>query len=223
MGRPANTEQGELAKHVVNENGCWIWQGYKNKDGYGETSVSGKPWALHRLSYHFYNGPLENGKMICHTCDTPSCHNPKHLYQGTALDNNRDRAKRNKEGPKKYQAIMAERAGLDAEKVNAIYLSDEYPGILGERYGIHKTTVTRIRKDQSFCVLVTEESRNWRAANPLPNFMAKNDDTRKKLGEAQSAYQEGLDPEVRRAHMTMLSEASQQERKVHNWNRYGRV
>jgi hypothetical protein len=28
--------------------------------------------------------------MVCHTCDMPACFNPKHLFVGTATDNNRD-------------------------------------------------------------------------------------------------------------------------------------
>lgn len=218
-----NTEQGELAKHIVNDNGCWIWTGYTNKDGYGETSVDGKKYTLHRLSYQFHKGPLIKGMMICHTCDTPACHNPDHLYQGTSLDNNRDRAARNKEGPRKCQLTKAQEAGLDIEKINAIYVSDEYPGILAQQYGISNVTVSRIRKDQGYARLVTDESRAWRKQNPLPNFHAKSDETKRKLGAAQTAYQATLDDETIAQRMEKATLASVAARSTNNWNRYGRM
>lgn len=46
----------------------------------------------HRVSYVIFNGDLEEGDVVMHTCDNPHCVNPKHLVKGTLADNNRDRA-----------------------------------------------------------------------------------------------------------------------------------
>jgi hypothetical protein len=48
----------------------------------------------HRVAYELAVGPIPEGKHICHTCDTPACVNPKHLYVGDPATNGRDRAAR---------------------------------------------------------------------------------------------------------------------------------
>lgn len=75
---------------VVGE--CWIWRGAKDRDGYGRIRVGGrKVKRVHRASWEAANNGNANGMLVCHHCDTPSCVNPKHLYLGTVLDNNRDK------------------------------------------------------------------------------------------------------------------------------------
>lgn len=49
----------------------------------------------HHLSFMFYLDQVPPfGKIVCHTCDTPACVNPMHLYLGTAKQNRRDSDKR---------------------------------------------------------------------------------------------------------------------------------
>ena len=82
-----------LAKSIHARNGCLLYRGQLDKDGYGRvgSGVGGTHARTHRLSYIHFKGPIPNGMYVCHTCDTPSCVNPDHLFLGTALDNNRDR------------------------------------------------------------------------------------------------------------------------------------
>jgi len=70
---------------------CWIYRGYKDKDGYPNLKYKGKTCRLSRLCYLIYNGRFDKNLIVCHTCDNPSCVNPEHLWLGTYKDNAMDR------------------------------------------------------------------------------------------------------------------------------------
>lgn len=74
--------------------GCWIFQGTKNDAGYGRIMVGGKKRYAHRVSYETFNGPIDTGLYVCHSCDRPSCVNPDHLWTGTGKDNARDMSRK---------------------------------------------------------------------------------------------------------------------------------
>src|SRR5882762_2045859 len=74
--------------------GCWLWLGAKDARGYGRVGADqaegGGTRLSHRVAYELTHGKIESSLFVCHSCDNPSCCNPKHLFVGTALDNNRD-------------------------------------------------------------------------------------------------------------------------------------
>jgi len=77
-------------KSAPSPNGCLLWVGAKTAKGYGNFRVSDKYYRAHRLAWQLENGPIPDGMMICHRCDTRDCVNPEHMFLGTAADNNRD-------------------------------------------------------------------------------------------------------------------------------------
>lgn len=88
LGGPLEVRMERMLKKVPD--GCWIWLGATNENGYGTVSVDGKTKLAHRQSYILHKGPIEKGMLVCHTCDVRTCCNPDHLYLGTHLDNMRD-------------------------------------------------------------------------------------------------------------------------------------
>lgn len=87
-----------LKRHAVaGENGCILYRGTKNNDGYGRMSVRrlGRiaKYLVHRLSWWLAHGEEIPWYMeIAHKCDTPACFNPAHLVKKRRPDNRRDSA-----------------------------------------------------------------------------------------------------------------------------------
>ena len=75
---------------------CWLWGGATNPSGYGTTTYGGKTMGAHRVAWIVHNGPIPDGKFICHHCDVKRCINPSHLYAGTHRDNMDDAVERNR-------------------------------------------------------------------------------------------------------------------------------
>lgn len=78
--------------------GCWLYQGFRAAPGYGEMSYRSTNWAVHRLAYFLWKGPIPEGKEIRHKCDIRHCCNPDHLELGTHHENLLDCLKRGRHG-----------------------------------------------------------------------------------------------------------------------------
>lgn len=131
-------------RYVQKTDGCWLWTGNKAGNGYGRLQAGGKgsPHILaHRLSYEMHHGPISEGLVVMHACDTPSCVNPAHLSAGTHRDNTADMITK---GRRRGRMI------LTPDQVAEIRGSIEPARIVAPRYGVSKSTIWAIRSGQNW-------------------------------------------------------------------------
>ena len=70
-----------------NENGCILWLGYTQTNGYGQFRVRETLQYSHRVALVMSGRSLLEGELVLHSCDVPSCCNPGHLWIGSQQDN----------------------------------------------------------------------------------------------------------------------------------------
>jgi hypothetical protein len=71
---------------------CWLWTGALNEKGYGSFRDKGKSRTASRVAYEIHKRRLvPKGRCVCHSCDTPACVNPHHLFLGSHQKNMTDR------------------------------------------------------------------------------------------------------------------------------------
>jgi hypothetical protein len=77
------------SKVAVQADGCWLWTGRLNSNGYGAFYPGGKPrhWYAHRWSYVNSVGPVPKDLELDHLCRRPACVNPAHLEAVTRREN----------------------------------------------------------------------------------------------------------------------------------------
>ena len=74
-------------KVQVAESGCWLWAGYKDKDGYGRAHIKRKIGIAHRWTWLAAHGPTAPGSQLDHLCRVRECVNPEHLREVTPREN----------------------------------------------------------------------------------------------------------------------------------------
>lgn len=78
MGKQ-NTILSIMSRLIIQENGCCLWPGKLDKDGYGRVAYKGRRHPVHRLLYERFVGPIPPGYHAHHTCQTPGCGNFAHI------------------------------------------------------------------------------------------------------------------------------------------------
>ena len=128
---------------------CWVWTKSTLVGGYGQVQIEGKKWTTHRLFYTYYKGEIPSGKLVCHTCDNPTCVNPDHLYIGTHKDNNNDTYNRNRM-PLRYGDQATNVVKLSKEEALHIKYSSIKSKELEQKYNINQSQVSRIRNGKTW-------------------------------------------------------------------------
>ena len=129
---------------------CWIWFGSTVNHGHGRFRLGNRLLLAHRYSYELAHGPISDGVVICHSCDTPACCNPAHLAAGSQRRNMGECAERGRtaRGERHPKARLTRE---DVDAIRAIYGKPQkyYPGnvsisSLATKYGVAETTIHSI-------------------------------------------------------------------------------
>jgi hypothetical protein len=121
---------------------CWPWMG-RTTAGYGHMSVFGKECLVHRMVYRYVTGQDPGELAVLHTCDNPSCCNPRHLWLGTWADNNRDRAQKKRSADVRGEKSPS--AKLTEKDARYILHSKETCEALAKRFGVCISLPSKIR------------------------------------------------------------------------------
>lgn len=128
-------------KYVKKTDSCWIWTGSVWK-GYGRF-MSDRCKKAHRVSYEIFNGPIEKGKDILHSCNNSLCVNPQHLRQGTQSENERDAVK-NGTHPNQKLTIA------EANEIRSLRAKGfSYKDLMGQ-YRVSNDTICRVLSGDSY-------------------------------------------------------------------------
>lgn len=131
---------------------CVIWAGART-NGYGVVNVGGRIKRVHRLVWEEANGPIPDGLVIMHTCDTPACVRLEHLRLGTKADNTADMISKGRQQfhPENlspgYHGPLGEshhKAKLTEADVRAIRASGRTQRDLAAEYGVTQATIWHI-------------------------------------------------------------------------------
>ena len=143
---------------IIGKDGCLLWSGYKDKNGYGIMNMKSKNRKVHRVVYYLTFGSIPDGMFICHTCDNPSCINPDHLFLGTPNDNVQDmvRKGRGRIGGKPHPGQKNGMSKLTNEDV--LFIRKNYKTIkykeIAKMFGVSISCIQRICLNKSWTHLL---------------------------------------------------------------------
>ncbi|MEG4047509.1 HNH endonuclease [Microcoleus sp. Pol17_C1] len=130
----------------IQDNGCIIFQGSKDGQGYGRYWKNGKSKSVTRAVLAEKLGcEIPTSIDACHTCDNPSCINPEHLWGGTRTQNSLDASKKGRTQGKSHPLSKAK---LDWEKVREIrqkLAAGERVKDVAQEYGVGRKTIHDIK------------------------------------------------------------------------------
>lgn len=129
-------------KYQVNEQGCWVWTGPVDAEGYGKFKLKRKVFRAHRISWRIHYGRPPEKLFVCHRCDVRNCVNPRHLFLGTPADNMFDALKKNR--LKTKLTVSTAREALER------FAQGETQASLAKAYGVSRVCIRELTSRESW-------------------------------------------------------------------------
>lgn len=123
---------------------CWLWTASRLHDSYGSFDAFGRTDYAHRVSWRLHRGEIPVGMCVCHSCDTPLCVNPEHLFLGSVADNHRDARVKKRHSSQVFHGEANPLAKLTRMQVSQIIDARRQGATvagLARRYGVAPRTV----------------------------------------------------------------------------------
>ena len=172
MGTRVETAPARFEAKCLPEpnSGCLLWTGCVAGNKYGSFHDGERLVGAHTYSYRLNRGPIQKGRMVCHTCDTPLCVNPDHLFVGSPSMNQQDALKKGR------SARAAAFGWSHSPELKERIRQDPRPyQVIADEYGLKRTQVKNIK--------TTEARSFWRHRNV--EIRNENDRLREALHEAE--------------------------------------
>lgn len=131
----------ELSDRItVDPSGCWLWTGAKHPTGYGIVKVAGKQWVVHRYVSTLVAGEIPTETHILHSCDTPLCSNPAHLWRGSHADNMADKRSKGRTSAPAVRLTQQQ-----VQEIRSLYAAGGVSySSLANQFGVSKETIGAI-------------------------------------------------------------------------------
>lgn len=123
--------------------GCLIWQGHPNVDGYGTIMHRGRHLLAHRVAWEIVSGAKPAG-LVCHSCDNPICVRFEHLFLGTNADNIKDRDAKGRQA-RGQRAGLAKLNDTDIPEIRKRLSQGEAQWRIAKDFGVSQAAIAAIK------------------------------------------------------------------------------
>lgn len=145
--KPLPPIKEHFLSRVSMTDGCWSFNGPRDKDGYGKFSYGRGLYRANRLSLFLHKGDAPSPEMYaCHTCDNPGCVNPDHLYWGSSKQNSMDKINRGRH-------VMGEGvhcAKLCDEVIPNIRMDSRPAPEIASDYGVSTSSILQVKSKHTW-------------------------------------------------------------------------
>ena len=149
---------------------CWLWMGFKNKDGYGYFRLDRKSLRAHRVSALWAGiiSDISDGSVVCHSCDNPSCVNPDHLWRGSQAQNNADRSKKGRDARQKGSAHgRSKLTESDVRYIKMFLAVGAKHRVIAKNFGVSKSAINDINTGKNWGHIEVTARRSGQATDAV--------------------------------------------------------